>query len=61
MPLFEANMRVVYHECWYVEAKDADEARKKFSDLTDDVQTDEAGEVTDWECYAVTLSDDVVL
>lgn len=55
MPLFEANMRVVHHECWTVEAKDAAEARAKFSKLTEDVQEDDTGgEVTDWECYAVT-------
>lgn len=55
MPMFEANMRVIHHERWVVEAGNADEARKKFSELTEDVQEDETGgEVTDWECYAVT-------
>lgn len=54
MPLYEANMRVVHHEVWVVEAKDAEEARQKFTDLTPDVEEDETGgEVTDWECYAV--------
>lgn len=55
MPTFEANMRVIHHECWTVEAKDAEEARKKFSEFSEDVQDDETGgEIVDWECYAVT-------
>jgi len=54
MPTFEATMRVVHSEIWTVEATNADEARKKFSELTEDVQEDESGgEVVDWECYAV--------
>jgi hypothetical protein len=41
-------------ETWSVEAKDEAEARKKFSEFTEDVQDDETGgEVVDWEVYSL--------
>lgn len=50
MPRFDATMRVVHVETWSVEAKDAEEARAKFSELTEDVIDDDSGgEVVDWE------------
>lgn len=54
MPAFEARMRVVHVETWVVYAKDADQARRKFSDLAEDVETDDSGgEVVDWEITAL--------
>lgn len=54
MPTFLATMRVVHVETWEVEAADAAEARKKFSELTEDVIDDDSGgEVVDWEVQAV--------
>jgi hypothetical protein len=48
MPKFIATMRVIRVETWDVEAKDEEEARKKFSELAEDV-IDDVGEVVDWE------------
>ncbi len=54
MPLFEANVKVVRHESWTVEAFDIEGARRKFKLCTEDVKEHSAaGEVTDWEVYAV--------
>lgn len=51
---YEALVRVVHMETWTVDAKDEAEARKKISDLTDAVETDETGgEVVDWEVYGL--------
>lgn len=54
MGTFTATMRVVHVETWEVEAADAAEARRKFSELTEDVIEDETGgEVVDWEVTSV--------
>lgn len=54
MPTFLATMRVVYVETWEVDAEDEAAARKKFSELTEDVDDDAtSGEVVDWEVYEV--------
>lgn len=54
MPTFTALVRVVHMESWDVEAKDETEARKKISDMHDDVITDETGgETVDWEVYSL--------
>jgi hypothetical protein len=54
MPTFTATVRVVHVETWEVEAKDEAEARKKISDLTEDViEDDSGGEVVDWEVYTI--------
>lgn len=51
---FWATMRVVHVETWTVEAKDEEEARKLFSELTEAVETDDnGGEVVDWEIVTV--------
>jgi hypothetical protein len=52
--LFEALVRVVHMETWTVDAKDEAEARKKISELTDAVETDETGgEIVDWEVKSI--------
>ncbi len=52
--IFEAIVRVVHMETWAVEAKDEADARKKFGELTDAVETDETGgEVVDWEVHSI--------
>jgi len=57
MPMFDALVRVVHMETWSVEAKDAEEARQKLTEFTDDVQDDETGgEVVDWEVESVKPS-----
>jgi hypothetical protein len=57
MPTFTAIMRVVHVETWEVEAEDVAEARKKFSELADDVIDDDSGgEVVDWEVSSVKQS-----
>jgi len=57
MPEFDAVVRVVHVETWAVEAKDAAEAREKFSELTEDVITDDSGgEVVDWEVTSIKQS-----
>jgi len=54
MPTFLATMRVVHVETWEVEAKDEAEARKKFSELSEDVNDDDSGgEVVDWEVVTI--------
>ena len=54
MATFLATMRVIHVETWEVEAKDAAEARQKFSQLTEDViDYDSGGEVVDWEVQTV--------
>jgi hypothetical protein len=54
MPTFTAEMRVIHHEAWEVEAKDEAEARRKIMDMHDDVVTDETGgEVVDLEILKV--------
>ena len=54
MPEYVATMRVVHLETWSVEATTETEARKKISELTKDVYTDETGgEVTDWEVCTI--------
>ena len=54
MKTYEALVRVVHMETWTVDAEDEAEARKKISDLTEDVETDKAGgEVVDWEVYNI--------
>lgn len=54
MKTYEATVRVVHVETWTVDAKDEAEARKKFSDLTEAVETDETGgETVDWEVYTI--------
>jgi hypothetical protein len=54
MPTYEAIMRVVHVETWEVEAADEAEARKKFSELTQDViEDDSGGEVVDWEVQSI--------
>ena len=54
MPSFLATMRVVHVETWEVEAKDEAEARKKFNDLSEDVQDDDSGgEIVDWEVVSL--------
>lgn len=54
MPEFNARMRVVHVETWSVNATDASEARRKFSELAEDVIDDDAGgEVVDWEVLSV--------
>ena len=56
MPTFHAIMRVIHVETWEVEAKDKDEARQKFAELTEDVITDDSGgEVVDWEVQSVKV------
>lgn len=56
MPWFIATMRVTHLETWSVEAADEQEAKRKFSELTEDVQDDEAGgEVVDWEVMSVKI------
>lgn len=54
MKVYEAIVRVVYVETWTVDAKDETDARKKFSELTEDVDDDAtSGEVVDWEIYQI--------
>lgn len=51
---YEALVRVVHMETWSVEANNEAEARKKMSELSEDVQDDETGgEVVDWEVYSI--------
>ena len=57
MPEYEATMRVVHVETWAVEAKDINDARRKFSALTEDViEDDTGGEVVDFEIQSVRLA-----
>ena len=54
MPTFEALMKVVHNETWTVEAKDKNEAQKKFEELAADVIDDDSGgEVVDWEPISI--------
>jgi hypothetical protein len=54
MKTFEATVRVVHVETWTVEAKNEAEARKKLSELTEDVVDDDGGgEVVDWEVVQI--------
>lgn len=56
MPTFEALVRVVHNETWTVDAEDETAAREKIDQLTDDVDTDDAGgEVVDWEITSIKL------
>ena len=58
MTTFLATMRVVHVETWEVEASNEAEARKKFSELTEDVIDDDSGgDVVDWEVHSVKLAD----
>jgi hypothetical protein len=50
MKVYDATVRVIHVETWTVDAENEDDARKKFSELTEAVETDETGgEVVDWE------------
>ena len=58
MPTFTATMRVIRVETWEVEAKDEEEARKKFGELAEDVIDDDSGgEVVDWEVRPLSRRD----
>jgi hypothetical protein len=59
MAQYEAVMRVVHTEIWTVEAKDAAEARKKFTDFHESVVHGSlGGEVIDWEIKTIRKLED---
>ena len=57
MPTFTAEMRVVHHEVWEVEAKDEADARRKIEAMDSAVVDDETGgEVVDVEIRRIRPS-----
>jgi hypothetical protein len=54
MPTFTAEMRVIHHVTWEVEAADEEDARQKFENMTPDVVDDDTGgEIVDWKVRSV--------
>ena len=56
MPRYDVKMRVIHEETWSVEAANEADARKMIADIDDEVDTDDVGEIVDWDIISIKIA-----